>query len=402
VAARFPTKFLRIDRDRFQKSGIGRWRQIYEEMKSTKEYEGINRDKFGEIMNDLEFAEELLRNDTSEMIESSVHLLPPDKNNPNVSLGDHADLLYNLNEKSITELLRSKGLTPERIKKTIDLYTLIKEKFIGKEEFLDGEAVEAINKYPFSFGVENTDMKLIAYRGTGPRMVARQIKDIAAMEKTVIGGFVGLPQMFGEIAKTGDFSPLIKYLKECQNVFLDVHGRGADYEFNQMVAGMLVNYMRRDEGAKDLFGLGGVGSINSIAAELAGNSNLVREWDSRDIDRFSNALQAEGLLKGNNYDQSTGPKYEHIWKIDKSTGIPKMTGSKQIKEEYKFSIKTFREKFGGDWKSMGREAIKEILPLLLIFLVWQYIKKAFGFGGKRLIFISLSMKNNSFYNYSNI
>lgn len=386
VAARFPTKFLRMDRDRYQASGKSRWRQIYEALQSDDNYKGINRDQFDQGMKDVLFAEMLLRSETSDKVQKSIHLLPlNNERDPHRSLGDHQGLLYNLDRNEIGKLLRSKGLDEARINKAVRIYDLIREKFIGNQEFLDGEAVKAIEGYPFSFGVENTDMKLIAYRGTGPRMIARQIKDIAEIEEVVIKGFVGLPDMFKEIAKNGDYSPLIKYLKACQSAFVSVHGVGDDYEFNYMVCGMLTNYLRKDEGAKDLFGLGGVWSINSIAGEIAGNSNSVREWDSRDIDRFFNDVQREGLLPGSNIEMSKGPEYENIWKIDTITQEPKMTGNKKRLEKYKFSIKRARERFGGDLKAMGVEAIKEILPMLLIFVLWQYLKKAFeeSFGAKK-------------------
>ncbi|MFA6081107.1 MAG: hypothetical protein WC741_01740 [Patescibacteria group bacterium] len=392
VAARFPTKFLRIDRNRYQASGKSRWRQMYETMKTDEKYKNFNRDQFDEGMQDLLYAEELLMSTTSERVQKSIHLLPLDKeNDPNRSLGDYSNLLKNLDRETLIRLLESNGIKGERQEKAVYLYDLINKKFLVNKdftkqpEFLDGEAVEAIEKYPFSFGIENTDMKLIAYRGTGRRMIARQIKDIAAMEKTVINGFIGLPEMFKGIAKSGDFAPLIEYLKKCQATFTDVHGVKDAYAFNYMVSGMLINYLRKSEAAKSFFGLGGIGSINSIAGEVASNSNLVREWDSREIDRLANELQREGLLPGTNIDLSTGPEYQKIWKIDKITKLPKQTGRMKRLEKYDFNIKRLRERFGGDAKAMGVEILKDIFPLVLIFVLWQYLKKALeeSFGPKK-------------------
>lgn len=400
IAARFPTKLLRMDKDRYHSNGKGRWRQIYESMKTNKDYKDMNRDQFCKIMNDIEFAEELVRSDTSQKVKKSIHMLPLDENDSGRSIGDHADLLYNLDRKTLESLLRSKGVSEERIKKSTYLYDLILNKITGKSEskydekgkliktnldFLDGEAVDAIKDYPFSLGVENTDMSLIAYRGTGPRMVARCVKDIGSMEKTVVNGFIRLPKMFTEIAANGDYSPLIKYLEACQAVFLDVQGVGPDYEFNYAIAGMLKNYMRKNESAQALFGLGGIGKINSLAGLIAGDSNLVREWDTRDLDKFDLALQQKGLLPKSNFDTTYEPKYEQIWKIDKNTDLPVKTNMTKKQEKYKWSIKRLRERFGSDWKAGSSKTLSDVLPIALIWLAWQYIKKTFedAFGTKK-------------------
>lgn len=424
VAARFPTKFLRIDKDRLNSTGKSRWRQTYEEMFEKKrkdmieemkkdgkykdldenaltdiilmekdnKYKDLNRDEFSIIMRDLEFAESLLRSDTSDKIHEVIHILPFDKEHPERSVGEHSDLLYNLNEITIKELLRKTSIDDKRIEEVLSLYKIIQEKFIyntnekGEKvanKFLDGEGVTAIEKFPFSFGVENTDMKLCAYRATGPRMIARQIKDMASMEK-VVNGFVGLPKLFIQIAKNGDYSELIKYLLECQDIFRDVHGKGGSYEFAYMVSGMLVNYMRKDQSADVYGGIGGVGSINSIAAEIAGNSNLVREWDVRDIQQFYLALQQVHLLPKNNIDSLKGPEFEKVWKLD-SAGIPKETGQKKQKEANKYSVDRALKRFGGDWKNVMSKVFTEIMLLAGGWLLWQYIKKAYEemMGGKK-------------------
>ena len=393
VAARFPTKFLRIDKDRLNSTGKSRWRQTYEEMITQEKFKNMNRDEFSIIMRDLEFAESLLRSDTSDKIHEAIHILPLDKEHPERSVGEHADLLYNLNEKTIKELLEKTTIGDERIENVLSLYKIIQEKFIYKTDekgrkvsnkFLDGEGIKAIDKFPFSFGVENTDMKLCAYRATGPRMIARQIKDMASMEK-VVNGFTNLPKLFTQIAKNGDYSELLKYLTESQDIFSDVHGVGDDYEFNYMIAGMLVNYMRKDQSADSYGGIGGVGSINSIAAEIAGNSNLVREWDVRDIQQFYLALQQARLLPKNNIETHLKPEFEKVWKLDNITGLPKETGQQKQKEAYKYSISRAMKRFGGDWKNVLSKVMTEIMLLAGGWLLWQYIKKAYEemMGGKK-------------------
>mgnify|MGYP001564168009 CR=1 FL=1 len=393
VAARFPTKFLRIDRDRLHKEGGSRWRQRYEKMKESNK--DLTRDQFGDIMNDLGFVEECIQNDTSAAIKEKIHLLPLD-DKKNRSLGEHVDLLQNLDRKKIREVLESRSMDEKRIKKVEELYELILNKMKEKSEarhepngkeipgtrdldFLDGEAVYAIEEFPFNIGQENTDFSLIPYRATGPNTLVRAIGDMAMMDEVVIKGFLDLPIMFSEIAANGgDYSPLIQYLQKCQKTFNDVHGIGDSYDFNYMVAGMFVNYMRKDDKAAP-------GRINSIAGQIAGDSNLVKEFDFKDIDRFYLAMQQKGLLLKENYDITKGPELEDIWKIDKKTGKPVMTGSKKIKEIYKSCVKRARERFGGDWKEGLANVFGKILPLVMMWLIYQYLKKAFEetFGAKK-------------------
>lgn len=404
VAARFPTKFLRIDKDRFHTGGKSRYTQTFEKMKQSEKYQNLSTNDFSEIMNDLGYVEESIRFDMSHKIKEKIHMLPLDQgDDPNANfrtLGEYADELYNLDKIQIKRVLESKGFDKERIQKVEDLYDLIFEKITGKSEerhdengnlikenlsFLDGEGWLAIKEFPFNIGVENTDMSLIAFRGSGPRPVARAIGDMASMEEVVIKGFLGLPEMFKKIALDGNYEPLLDYLNKCQLVFYDVHGMGPDYEFNYMVGGMLKNYLRRDDRVQGIFGLGELGTINSIAGMIAGSSNAVREWDVRDMQKFDIEMMRRGLLPGENYDTTLGPEPEQIWVIDKKTDKPVFTGKTRTKEIYPFSLKRFKEKFGSGWKEGLVKGLKEVLPLALLWLAYQYIKKALeeAFGGKK-------------------
>jgi len=393
VAARFPTKFFRIDKGRYHFDGVGLHRQMYDQMK--KKYSSLTIDQFSSIMNDLEFVEGVIRQQVSKKVKEHIHLLRLD-DVKNRSLSDHIGLLQNLDENKIREILVLKDLDEDRIKKAVDLYDLIYKKMIGKSEkkhdkegklikidddkildFLDGEAIETIKKFPFNLGIDDTDFSLVVYRAAGPNMLVRSIGDIASMEDVVIKGFLGIPEMFKQISITGDYSPFIKYLKECQKVFHDVHGVPADYEFNDKLLGMLANYMRGDDNAVP-------GRLNSAAAEAVNDSKLVRLWDGRDIDGLYLVAQQEGLLPKYAYDTTFGPKYEKVWKLDRK-GNPVPTKKQKIVEEYEHTTEKARKKHGGDWKNILITYLKKILPLAMIWLAWQYLKKAFEetFGAKK-------------------
>ena len=499
VAARFPTKFLRIDKDRLHSGGKSRYTQTFEEMGDQifeemggkefekigdeiftkmgdqifekmgeeilgkKEYEKIkkiggellkkkkqeifdenkrlifkkmrreifekmeeditektgykseaklfNINDFSSVMSDLEYVEEFIRLDTSRKIKKNIHMLPHDLKDPNKnsnedpnqnfrSLGEFSDVLYNLDRSQIRRIMELKKFDKKEIDNVEKLYDLIMTKIKGKSEilhdakgnvipenldFLDGEGWDAIEKFPFNIGVENTDMSLIAFRGSGPRPVARAIGDMATMEEVVIKGFLGLPEMFKKIAIDGNYEPLLDYLHKCQLAFYDVHGVGNDYEFNYMVGGMLKNYLRRDDKVQGFMGLGRAGTINSIAGMIAGSSNAVHEWDVRDMMKFDIDMMKHGLLPGENYDTTKGPEKEKIWKIDKKTGIPVETGLVRTKQIYPWNLRKFKEDFGSGWKDSLVKGFKEILPLLLVWMAYQYIKKALEetFGAKK-------------------
>lgn len=399
--------FKKMRREIFEKMGVG----ITAKTGYKSEAESFNINDFSEIMSDLEYVEEFIRLDTSRKIKKNIHMLPhnlkdPTKNsegdlNQNFrSLGEFSDVLYNLDRSQIRRIMELKKFDKKEIENVEKLYDLIMKKIKGKSEilhdakgnvkpenldFLDGEGWEAIRDFPFNIGVENTDMSLIAFRGSGPRPVARAIGDMATMEEVVIKGFLGLPEMFKKIAIDGNYEPLLDYLHKCQLAFFDVHGVGPDYEFNYMVGGMLKNYLRRDDKAQSWFGLGGYGSINSIAGMIAGSSNAVHEWDVRDMMKFDIDMMKHGLLPGENYNTTNGPEYMKVWKINKKTGIPEPTGGQKMKEEYKYSLKRFKERFGSDWQAGLAKGISEILPLVLVWLAYQYLRKAFEetFGAKK-------------------
>jgi len=399
--------FKKMRREIFEEMGV----RITEKTGYKSEAESFNINYFSSVMSDLEYVEEFIRLDTSRKIKKNIHMLPHDLKDPTKnseedlnqsfrSLGEFSDVLYNLDRSQIRRILGSKKIKnkEERIKNAERLYELILERITGKSEekidekgnpipenFLDGEGWLAIEEFPFNIGVENTDMSLIAFRGSGPRPVARAIGDMATMEEVVIKGFLGLPEMFKKIAIDGNYEPLLDYLHKCQLAFFDVHGVGPDYEFNYMVGGMLKNYLRRDDKAQTWFGLGGYGSINSIAGMIAGSSNAVHEWDVRDMMKFDIDMMKHGLLPGENYNTTSGPEYVKVWKIDKKTGIPVPTGGQKMKEEYTYSLKRFKERFGSDWKAGLVKGINEILPLVLVWLAYQYLKKAFEetFGAKK-------------------
>ncbi|MFH0979397.1 MAG: hypothetical protein V1803_00390 [Candidatus Roizmanbacteria bacterium] len=371
VISRFPTKFLRMDRNRFNESGVSRWQQIQKEM-------GMERDHFDKLMKDFIFTESLFSKDISRIIKDQL------AHDPTLDLHKVKNLPSVLNEATIERLLSQIKTVDkdgnlvwntERIENVKKLYRTIRKKFFENKDFLNKEASVIIKDYTFTFGLEDTDLSLIAFRGTGPRMIARAIGDIGNIESNVIPGLIDLPKMLKIIATNGknDFSPLIEYMQKAQKAIQMIHSDVPASEFVYKVAAMTIAYFKKDSAAKPLFGLLKIGQKNSMAAEDAGRSSAVWEWDSRDIDRFCVALESLRLLPKEPYLLHKKPEYND--RYINIFGKPVKFGKKRVATYY-WNAKRLRKEFGGDWKAISFDMINQFLPIALAFLLWQYFKKA--------------------------
>ena len=375
VAVRFPTKFLRMDRDRFHKDGISNWRRVFELVQRET---GWDRDHFNSVMKDLVTAEMLLRNDISGKIKDGLTL---DKT---LGLHNFEDFQYVLNKETIKELLSKHRIDEKKINEALLVYEKIKDNFL-KNSFLDGDAINQRREYTFTYGLEDTDFTLMSYRAAGPRIIPRAIGDVGIMEKEVMPWIDKMPHILNDLAINGkhDFSPIIEYLRKAQEAYNAVHGTGGDldqmYGFAYKIAGAVINYFKKDTMAKPLFGLFRMGKTNSIAAKYAGRSTAVWEWDSRDIDRFCVALESYHLLPKQPYDLASPPspnKFHNVFIKLPFFKHPVKTPFKKRNVDFKYSAGKLRKEFGGDFKAIAFDMIDQFLPIVLGFLLWQYFKKA--------------------------
>lgn len=392
VAARFPTKFLRIDKNRLHSDGVGNWEKIWREFREK----GWKIDEFDHAMKDLNMAEMLLRRQISGKIREQIRF---DSEWTLDKIDEIKDLPSRLTEDKIKELLsenhsenkdrKNKEFKNQKdIDRALDVYRSIITHY-KNTKFLDGEGIKQIEKFKFTFGLEDTDLSLMAFRGTGPRMAARAIKDVATIEQQIIPWIIEMPRVLNEVAINGkhDFTPIIEYMRKAQKAITDVNGVDDTYEFMYKLAGTAVNYFKKDGMAKPLFGLFRLGKLNSIAARYAGRSLAVYEWDSRDIDRFAVAMESYGLLKnvpynlqsrGNNGEFSGG-KWEDKYISNRFTRLftkKPIKWGKQRHVDYKLNSLEFRKEFGADWKAIGWDYINQFLPLAIAFLLWKYMKDA--------------------------
>jgi hypothetical protein len=375
VALRFPSKFLRIDRSRFEKDGVSRWQKVQQEL-------GMSRDEFNAAMKDFAFVEVLLRKEMSKTIKDQLHLAPK------LELNELKLDYDSINEETIGRLLsktegfRDDKMTPERIDRVKRIYRQIKKDFFNNKKLLNEEGWKAIKEYPFSFGVEDTALDLMAFRATGPRMVARAIADTGFLEQGAVPVIKTLGRMLQQIAIDGkhDFSPIIEAMAKARDSFEAVHDSLKASEFNYKIATAVIQYFKKDSLAKPLFGIFGIGKINSMAAMYAGRSTAVWEWDSRDIDRFIVALESYRLIPKTYYDifkvKEKNAEYENIYWINPITKKPFKTPFKKYKTDYEWNAKMLREQFGGTYGDIMLDWVNMLLPVVGIYILWKYIQDA--------------------------
>lgn len=374
IAARFPSKFLRMDRNRFHHDGVSRWQSIYKEMK--KLHPEWTADHFNDVVKDMTFAEMLLRQEMSKIVRERIKL------EPTIKLSEFDDIPYRLTAKKIKDLFtqavghdgRPLMADQKRISEVLDLYQVL-NKTILNEAYLNGDAIKDVKGYTYTFGLEDTDFSLMTWRATGPRLTARALNDTGSMEKNVIPWIIEMPKLLNKIAVSGkhDFSPIIEYLQKAQDTITAVHGTGDDFKYIYKIASMVIQYFKKDTMAKPLFGLLRVGRKNSIAAEYAGRSTAVWEWDARDIDRFCVALESLNLLPKDTYDRTMGPQYED--RYISIFGKPIKFGKKtKVDPFHVWNSNRLRKEFGGTLKDMAYEVFWNIGPAVLVFLLWKFFQ----------------------------
>ena len=342
----------------------------------------MSRDQFNTAMKDFAFVEVLLRKDMTGKIMNRLHLGQKlDLNQLNLNYDS-------INEETIERLLsKTEGfgdnkMTLERIDRVKMIYKTIKKDFFDNKKLLNEEGWKTIKDYPFSFGVEDTALDLMTFRATGPRMVARAIADTGVLEQGAVPAIKNLGRMLQQMAIDGkhDFSPIIEAMAKARDAFEGVHDSIAASEFNYKIATAVIQYFKKDSMAKPLFGLFRFGKRNSMAAEYAGRSTAVWEWDSRDIDRFCVALESYRLLPKTAYDmfkvRKKGGEYESIYWINPITKKPFKTPFKKLKVDFEYNAAKLRKAFGGDGKAITFDIVNQFLPLALAFLLWKYIKDA--------------------------
>lgn len=387
ITQRIPTRIIQVDRDRFDKEGKSRYKRLREAL-------GWEPKDYDKTMRQLGLAEGLLRKQVSETVKSLIKL-------HNASdLKDITQYIseveYKLTPEKIRSFLTGKVTGPE-LDQVIKLYETMQKIYTGNEEFLDKYAHENIRKEPFtfSFAMDELDLSLMAFRGAGPRMIARAIGDIGLMEQKLINGCImKLKDTLHTVATDGkkDFSPYLAMLQGVRDAYGSVHGISPlGYETVHKIAAAIIAYHKKDTFSKGILGIFRFGKPASIAAEIAGGrSAAVWEWDAVDIDNFVVALETKRLLPRDRFDPSQPARHEPIWVNNPLTNKPIKLPGKTFKlfgkeihlfqrrvTDYKtwYSDKLRRE-HGAKWYNIVFDFAVKYGPLFMAFMLYKFIKDA--------------------------
>lgn len=411
---RLPSKLITQERTRWSEDGERMW-EILRKNVFGEDKESYQR--MDQALRDLILVQGALRTNLSE------ELGEIQENNGDI--GQIEDT-YLLTEEKIEELLKKSGIDDERrIEDVKKLFMKLREIYLGENGKINSLA-DKLKKYrknfPFALASEEIDYRFFVLRGAGETTIKRALNDIATVEQNVAGAYQQLIGLWQRTAVSGkrDFSEIVSLLAKVKTTLTSFHGKDYANEIVFYLAYLTIQYFKRDTMAKPLGGLAGIGRINSIAAEMAGGSMRVWEWDSRDIGKFVYALEIAGVLEKNPYDLSKIPSYEAIhfsilgkniklpeeinlskWlgerlgRSDNQTGeiIPVKIFGKEIKinlpkrrkEDFSIYSKTLKDLAGGAFIHKVYDAFNTVIPIglaiILLFLISKALKEAFQ--GKR-------------------
>lgn len=388
IARRFPSKFIRIDRDRFHSGEKddpkSRWNVIREAM-------GLDHAKFDKVVKNYLLTEDILRKKVSDQM---IKGLRAHKG----SLREIEGIEYKMNPDEIRNELAKRDVSKEEIDQVIKLHEKLKI-YSNDNNFLNSFAKDIqTGKYKFTFAIDETDLRFVPFEAGGPRVLPRVIKDMATTEEVLSQVIIQYPKLLHKVATDGkgDFSEVVATIQKAKEKISGVLGPDDAAEIAYRMAVLTINYFKKDTSAKWLFGIFGFGHTNSIAAELAGGrGNACWEWDSRTIDRFCTTLETADILKRKPILFSSSkpdyvPYYMSVFgnliKLPYEANIlgRKIPLFRQRKKEINWYGENLRKEGGAKWNHMLFEAINGLIPLALILLAILYLRKAMqGDEGKK-------------------
>lgn len=393
IRQRIPTKFLRMERTKDVSGRLRMWQMVknechFEEPGFTAGQVSEKPSKFETAVDDVSNAEALLRQDISAEIRKQVN--EKGKAMHEVVLPE----AYELTEDNLKIYLdRICPGDAERKDRALKLYKVARSLAIKKIEGPDGKStlyVDVFAKkyeggFPFAIAVEEFDGTLMAHRGSGDRTIARAISEIAGTEKNVtevIGKYLEVLKQTSLSGKQ-DYSEILKSIKTAKEYVEGTQGKEPAQKLAHHMAALAISFFKRDTAAKWVGGIFGIGEKNSLAAEFAGSSALVWEWDSKEIDAFCTSLESQNILPRFPYEINKTPTWKP-WVV-KIFGKERKTPFKVRDPDITYTTTKLRKEFGGDAKAVTFDMLNKYIPLALLILLFFWLKKSFQefFGDKK-------------------
>jgi len=380
INQRMPTKYLRMDRDRFADDGISSWRQAINDATL-----GLNSgDELDKVASNLELVESIKRREVSKAMRVGI---------------DQAQQMhqiatqYKIDEAYIEAKLQasipdSDGTKADQISKAKKLFRYLNSQgeFSGNGvkikalDMLEAAVKPPKIRAPFTLAFDELDQSFLRFSEGGPNVLSRVLGDISAMEQSVITPLMKFHELLHNVAISGkpDFGEIVKYIGSVKSTIQGIISADYGQEVATQLAALTITYFKRDDVARVLGGALSVNRLNSMAAEVAGRSTSVWEWDSLTIDKFNVALENAKILPREPYDLSKPPKMQPVYiKVPFTKDKIIKTPFKRRKEDYFWTSDKLRDRFGANGKDILFDIIHKYGPMTLaiIFLFW--LKKSF-------------------------
>lgn len=395
---RDPTTIINFERDRLSYDGTRAMEKIRRNLAqkaelqlSGKEDEGASKEVWGDLtdwemkagdttvldrsMHNLMVVSSVVRQETSDKMKDHLRLQSID--GKSMSLADFSTDDYRVDASSIDRVLRTNlryEAQDEDGKKAIEreiLQTIQLHKAVVNYNIDTGRTVEKglVERYAdkwkegdlrFSQGAEELDMSFLAIKNNGERTLPRLMGEIHTLgEEKVMHSIHELPEVLAKAARTGSHDEIVQLIKVVKEGVTGVHSPPKGTQIAMDLAILTTSYFKKDFGAISpvlTFLRGDRRKPHSFAAEIAGTSDRVWEWDNIDSYNFAMALEAEDIL----------PRHAENLADRSAKVIVDKNGRKRIEIKHDHGIKTsmdFRKAVGADPKGIARDLLIKFGPL---------------------------------------
>lgn len=372
IKQRMPTKFIRLERNRFVSGRERAWREVQKKSE-------LSGDDFHRAANDIITAEVYLRGETSKILK--------DQYNAGKKLNEIQGIDYTLTEEKLrTYLSDNLGLKgdPERMEKAIKAFKAI-------NGFADGEYLDRFGKkyeadmhehgFPFAIAVEELDRSLLAHRAAGERTIARALGDTSMVEMQVAKTISGYFKTIQEVAVNGkkDISEIVNSINTVKTTIEMLISKDAAHRIAHHMAALTISYFKKDTVSDNIFTRWFVmNKPHSLAAEFAGTWRGVWEWQPDEIVTFCNELEKRNILPKEPFEKHKAPEWEKKPLAEFNFLGQKIIIGGKRKPDNTFHGKTLREDFGGTWKHLLNHILNKYFPLFALFILFQYFRKAYS------------------------
>lgn len=387
IKQRMPTKFIRLDRDRYSDDGKRDWDKV--RIKS-----GLDAEEMDQAMKNLLLVEQMTRNNVSEemkkQIADQVKTNPGAEDLSKVALSKGNE--YRVTEESARRMLEKMlpDDAPNRDKQINDAIKVFQEADAIQNEAYLNEKAGKIADYPFKIGAEELDTSFMAFRNAGNTVLKRALGDIGKIETDVVNNIMGdFFHQLHHIAIDGShsFAPLVESISKAKHAIEGVHGEPAAHKVAEHMAKLAVAYYKKDSRAKNIFTSWlHMGEPHSLAGHFAGGSwKGVWEWEAADLNSFAFALERAVVLPKHAYNanEPLAGDGEHHRGTRDSVIVPKKflgfipMGHKVIlADEGGITIDQFKRDIGGTNGDIAWEILNKYALLAGVALVYSMIRKA--------------------------